>query len=130
MRSPHFAANSVGLHWFLHLYVTPVLVGSAHFSSSLRHIDPLPSVPSHVTSIRAARQLSRMGVASSGSKLGGQLQIKGGSVAVSPGVVAASLVSLLDGIFPPHAASQARARNGASRTEGMVEGYAMRGPPG
>jgi hypothetical protein len=54
-----------------------------------------------------------MGAASSGSKLGDQLQAKGGSVvAVSPGVVAASLVSAL--IFPPHAASQARARKGAS----------------
>jgi hypothetical protein len=130
MRVPHVAANSVGLHWFAQVYVTPGLVGMSHFSSWLRHMAPVPSVPLQVTSIRAARQLSRMGAASSGSKLDDQLQVAGGSARASVGVVAASLVSGLAGILPPHPRSQIRASKGTSRTMGMMEDYATRGRSG
>jgi hypothetical protein len=112
---PHAAPNSFGLHWFVHVYMTPGFPGSGHFSSLLMHVDTLPSVPLHMIICFAARQLSRIGDASSASKVDDQLQVAGGVFASS--FLAASLLSAPT--LPPHPASKPRANHDASRTKGM-----------
>ena len=121
VRSPHATPNSVGLQMFLQVYVTP---GSFEMSHSARSVaqgrTAVPSDPVQLKIDRAARQLSRMGTASIGSKLGDQLQLAGGVVVAS--CVAASVTSAL--VLPPHAAMQVRTRIAARRKKGILEDYA------
>lgn len=122
MRSPQVAANSVALQRSTHLYVTPDFEGRSHCALSVMQTTPLPSDPSQSMIVRAARQLSRIGAASIGSKLDDQLQVAGGFVA---SFVEASPVSVLE-TFPAHAASQANARRGTIRKKGTLEDYRRR----
>src|SRR5689334_4206202 len=73
--------------------------------------------------MRAARQLSLIGAASGGSKLGDQLQTPGGIAPspFAPSVVAASVASELAGTLPPHAASSA-AKTTTRRTMSTLPG--------
>ena len=84
-------------------------------------IAPVPSEPVQLRSRLAARQLSRMGAASMGSKLDDQLQVPGVAV-VSFG--AASLGSAWVSILPPQVASQMSVRTNTNRMKGMLEDYA------
>jgi hypothetical protein len=87
------------------------------------HSASVPSDPVHLMSVLAARQLSRMGIASSGSKLGDQRQTLGVVVesrAVAS-VVAASLGSASVGILPPHAATETTTKGGMSQRFAMLK---------
>jgi hypothetical protein len=83
------------------------------------HIVKVPSEPVQLTSDRPARQLSRIGSASTASKVDGQLQAAGGVVA---SFVAASPCSAP--VLPPQAVIHARTSIDASRMEGMLGDYA------